>query len=92
MASLTRSLKTLTALNSGKNLLDIFTQLLEFQVACVFDSGMTAMASRALATQAGTDLAFKTLKVTQVNDSNGVFHVELNRPEKRNAMSPTWFA
>ena len=52
---------------------------------------MSAVASRAFATQAGSDLTFKTLKVTEVKDSNGVFHVEFNRPEKRNAMNPTWF-
>lgn len=32
---------------------------------------------------------FKTLKVT--NPDEFVFHVEFNRPEKRNAMSPTFF-
>lgn len=32
---------------------------------------------------------YKTLKVT--NPHEYVFHVEMNRPEKRNAMNPTFF-
>jgi hypothetical protein len=32
---------------------------------------------------------FETLKVT--NPHEFVFHVQMNRPEKRNAMNPTFF-
>jgi hypothetical protein len=34
-------------------------------------------------------LSFKTLEVT--SPSEYVFHVKFNRPEKRNAMNPTFF-
>ncbi len=35
------------------------------------------------------NLEFSTLKVT--NPHEYVYHVQINRPEKRNAMSPTFF-
>lgn len=36
-----------------------------------------------------SNLEFTTLKVT--NPHEYVFHVQLNRPEKRNAMNPKFF-
>ncbi|CAF0804643.1 unnamed protein product [Brachionus calyciflorus] len=45
---------------------------------------------RQLSTSIDTNYNFKTLKVTA--PSEYVFHVEFNRPERRNAMNPTFFA
>lgn len=47
------------------------------------------MRNIANASTAANNLTFKTLEVT--NPSEYVFHVKLNRPDKRNAMNPTLF-
>ena len=47
------------------------------------------MSSRLLSMKAETSMDFTTLKVTCPHEN--VYHVQLNRPEKRNAMSPTFF-
>ena len=44
---------------------------------------------RNLSTEAQPELNFTTLKVT--NPHQNVFHVELNRPAKRNAMNVAFF-